>query len=278
MARVRSGKAVVIVVVVLLVVIAGCGAAWWFLLRPTPEAAIEQFVAAADAKDMKKARSFMTQETLQAGDEFQKQIQTSWGGMMPQGAAAMDMAVITGYQMLAQSESVGKAKIEGNTATLSRKMKGPMGGTASATQDLKLVKEGGKWKIDMAEQLRMASKFMKAMPGFAQGVASAAKGMAEEMAPATGETPAAAPAEDAATLVSEAAAAKKAGKVAEASAKYRQALAREPNNVDAHWGLAWVLAGQKKNSEAVTHFEQVVKIGTDQKKATEAKSAIARLK
>lgn len=271
----------IIVVVVILVVLVGAGAAWWFLLRQTPEQAIEQFMAAAEAQDVQKARSFLSQESLQAADELQKQAQTAFVGMMPGGDVEVDLAVMTAYQMLSASERAGKAKVEGNTATIPMKAKGPVP-MGVPTQPAKLVKEGGEWKLDLAEQLRMAAKLMGAMPEFMKGMAGAmqdmGKGIAEGMGEAIGETAVPAEAKDAAALVAEATAAKRAGKLDEAASKYRQALAKARNNADAHWGLAWVLAGQKKNAEAVGHFQQVIKLSDDQKKVTEAKAAIERLK
>ncbi|MFQ5809571.1 MAG: tetratricopeptide repeat protein [Armatimonadota bacterium] len=286
MALARSGRIVIIVVVVVvLVVLVGGGAAWWFLLRPTPEQAIEEFMAAAAAKDTEKARSLLSQTTLQLADELAKQIETQFAGFpgaadMPQGD---DAAVEIVQEMLAQVESFGEATVQGDTATISVEAKAGMGARLT---EVKLVKEGGRWKIDATETLKMIQQFMGPIAELAKQFASAfegmgegmAEGMAESMGEAMGEAASPAPAKDAATLVAEAGAAKGAGKLDEAASKYEQALAQDANNVGAHWGLAWVLSSQKKNKEATTHFEQVAKLSGDQKQVTEAKAAIERLK
>ncbi len=84
--------------------------------------------------------------------------------------------------------------------------------------------------------------------------------------------------QDAAILVAEGMAAKRVGKLDEAASKLQQAVARDPNSVDAHWGLAWVLASQEKNQKAIAQFEQVLELTDDQEKVREAKAAIERLK
>ncbi|MCK4324526.1 MAG: tetratricopeptide repeat protein [Armatimonadetes bacterium] len=71
--------------------------------------------------------------------------------------------------------------------------------------------------------------------------------------------------------------AKRAGSLDEAAGKFRQALEPTPDNVDAHWRLAWVLAGQEKNQEAIGHFEQVLKLTDDPERTRQAPGAVRRL-
>ena len=83
---------------------------------------------------------------------------------------------------------------------------------------------------------------------------------------------------DADILVEEGMAAKRAGKLNEAVSKFKQALDQDPNNVDAHWGLSWILGAQGEGQEAITHFEQVIQLTDDAERRREAKAAIERLK
>ncbi len=83
---------------------------------------------------------------------------------------------------------------------------------------------------------------------------------------------------DADILVEEGMVAKRAGKLDEAVSKFGQALDEDPNNVEAHWGLAWVLGAQDEGHEAITHFEQVIQLTDDAERKREAKAAIERLK
>ena len=83
---------------------------------------------------------------------------------------------------------------------------------------------------------------------------------------------------DPAALVAEGLAAKRTGKFDESTAKLKEAIAQAPENVDAHWGLAWVLADQGKEQEAIAHFEVVIELTDDREKVQEAQAAIQRLK
>lgn len=82
---------------------------------------------------------------------------------------------------------------------------------------------------------------------------------------------------DAAALVDEGMAAKDAGDVDEAAAAFQEAIAADPSNEEAHWGLAWVLAQQKKNDEAIEEFEMVLEMTADPEHQSEAEAAIERL-
>ncbi len=78
-------------------------------------------------------------------------------------------------------------------------------------------------------------------------------------------------------LVQEAMAAKRDGRLEQAVVKFEAALLEEPDNEDAHWGLAWTLADQKKNAEAVAEFEKVLELTEDPMRRSEAEAAIERL-
>lgn len=280
----RRGRAVIIVVVVVLLLAAGGAAAWWFLLRPTPEKTVEAYVAAAKAGDQEKVKSLLSSETVTILEDLEKQFGQAFGKPgSPAGPAGMPPG---GPDIEMQ---VGKASVEGDTATVPVEVKmgeAPMlpGLPDSMKMSLNLVREGGQWKIDLSDQLKMAQQFAKAFDGspeemqkrvaelqeavkkFSEGVADAG--------PAGATKP---PAGDAAALVKEGLAAKKAGQLDKAASSLQAAIAQEPDNVEAHWGLAWVLADQKRNGEAVSHFRKVVELADDAQKKTDAEAAIDRL-
>lgn len=83
---------------------------------------------------------------------------------------------------------------------------------------------------------------------------------------------------DATALVDEGMAAKDAGDLDEAADKFGEAIGVDPNNEEAHWGLAWVLAQQGEAEEAIAEFEMVLELTLDAKRQSEAEAAIERLK
>ena len=80
-----------------------------------------------------------------------------------------------------------------------------------------------------------------------------------------------------ADLVAEAMAAKHAGRLERAGLKFQAALLEEPDNEDAHWGLAWTLADLRRKAEAIAEFEKVLELTEDPMRQSEAEAAIARL-
>lgn len=286
----RIGPAVIVVVV--LVVVVGAVAAWWFFLRSTPQRTVAQFLEAAKAQDEEKLTSLMTEETVKLLDQVQKDMEAQFGGMGAGVSGGPGMAAGLAMGLSYGAKGVGKASIEGDKATVS--LQRETGTGRAFGQDLRLVKEGGKWKIDFAAELQMAALFAKAMGGksaesmkemveeMRPDLEKLAKEMGHEMPRAEAPAPAAEArvptAADPAALVAEGLAAKRAGKFDEAAAKLKEAIAQAPDNIDAHWGLAWVLADQGKDQEAIAHFERVVELTDDQEKMQEAQAAIQRLK
>ena len=276
----QRGRAVIIVVIAVLVLAAGGGAAWWFLLRATPEKTVEAYVAAAKAGDQEKVKSLLSSETVtiledlekQFGDAFSKAAAPGGSAGMPPGAPDIEM-------------QVGKASVQGDTATVPLEVKMgdaqmPPGFPDSAKVSVDLVREGGQWKIDLADQLKMAQQFAKAFGGSPEEMEKRVADMREAMEKFTEGTREAAPegpAKTPAALVEEGLTAKKAGQLDKAVSSLKAAIAQEPDNVDAHWGLGWVLADQKKIEEAVSHFKKVVELTDDQQKKTDAQAAIERL-
>ncbi len=85
------------------------------------------------------------------------------------------------------------------------------------------------------------------------------------------------PADDVTTLCEQGLALKRAGDLERAVAAFEQALALDPNSVQAHWGLAWVLAARGRREEAVREFRLVVDLSPDDDLVAEATAALRRL-
>ena len=81
---------------------------------------------------------------------------------------------------------------------------------------------------------------------------------------------------------SKALALKHQGNYEQAAAEYRAVLAAEPDNADANWGLAWILAEQglnepPKRQEAKSLFEKFLTLSDDAAKKAEAEAALNRI-
>jgi hypothetical protein len=79
-------------------------------------------------------------------------------------------------------------------------------------------------------------------------------------------------------LLKEALTAKRSGDLELAFTKYIAVLLRDARSVEAHWGLAWVLAAKNEKEAAVEHFQQVLQLSTDPQRLKEARAALQRLK
>lgn len=67
-------------------------------------------------------------------------------------------------------------------------------------------------------------------------------------------------------------------KLAEAAHEFGQAIADDPDHLDAHWALAWTYASLEQNQMAVSEFEQVKRLAPPgSQKAKEAQEAMERL-
>ena len=71
---------------------------------------------------------------------------------------------------------------------------------------------------------------------------------------------------------------KTARRFAEAEGALREALKLDPENVETHWVLGWVLVELKRTDDAVAEFNTVIKLAPDTGRAREAQKAIDRLK
>ncbi len=86
-----------------------------------------------------------------------------------------------------------------------------------------------------------------------------------------------APGADASALVSEGTQAKRVGNYTEARSKFEAAVAADPSNLDAHWGLAWICAEIGDTAKAVEEFNTVLQLGATGDMAAEAEAALDRL-
>ncbi|NLJ37115.1 MAG: tetratricopeptide repeat protein [candidate division WS1 bacterium] len=73
------------------------------------------------------------------------------------------------------------------------------------------------------------------------------------------------------------------GSYDQAAAEYRAVLQADPDNADANWGLAWILAEQglnepPKRQEARTFFEKFLALADDAARKAEAEAALKRIK
>lgn len=88
---------------------------------------------------------------------------------------------------------------------------------------------------------------------------------------------------DAGQLVAEGMAAKHDGDYVTARQKFEAAVAADPGNAEAHWGLAWIYAEMADSGQpsmepkAIEQFEKFLEIGGTQEQVAEAEAALDRL-
>jgi tetratricopeptide (TPR) repeat protein len=70
---------------------------------------------------------------------------------------------------------------------------------------------------------------------------------------------------------------KQAGRWQEAATHLRAAIEADPNHVDAHWALAWVLIELKDPKQAAGEFRKVIELAPGSERAAEAEKALGRL-
>ena len=68
------------------------------------------------------------------------------------------------------------------------------------------------------------------------------------------------------------------GKIAEAKAKFEEALKADPNHADAHYQLGMALLNEGKLPDAVGAFEKYLSLAPTGQFAAQAKAMVAQLK
>jgi tetratricopeptide (TPR) repeat protein len=63
----------------------------------------------------------------------------------------------------------------------------------------------------------------------------------------------------------------------QAETSFQKAVTADPNNVKAHYDLAWTLALEGKKPEAITEFKAVLGLTPDPTQKKEATAALKRL-
>lgn len=79
-------------------------------------------------------------------------------------------------------------------------------------------------------------------------------------------------------LVRKARAAKNAGDLDTALKLVTDAIRVKPQDTDANWVAAWILAQKRDTALAIGQFERTLKLGLQGKRANEARAAVKRLK
>ena len=84
--------------------------------------------------------------------------------------------------------------------------------------------------------------------------------------------------EDIAKTLKDARVAKNHGQIDKALKLVTDVVKAEPENLDANWVAAWILASKDDPALAVGQFERAMKLGLKGSRSTEARLAIRRLK
>ena len=154
-APVKQGSSVALIVVILILLAGGAAAGWWFFLRtPSPGEVVQRFVAASEGNDPEKIKSYLSQSTL------------NMPGFAEGFARGKELAAKHSKSTQPTKGQEVRVKILGtvyegadkNTAIVTcepeDKSKIPAG--MNAKQEIVLVKEEGKWKIDLMATIQRA--------------------------------------------------------------------------------------------------------------------------
>ena len=155
-APVRRGSSAGLIVFILILLAGGAAAGWWFFLRPpSPGEVVQRFAAAAQGNDPEKIKSYLSQSTMNMPGFAE-------GFARGQELAAKNPKPKDDVDVRVKILSTVYEGAEKNTAIVTfepeDKSKIPAG--ADPKQEVVLVKEEGKWKIDlMATAQRAIRKF-----------------------------------------------------------------------------------------------------------------------
>jgi hypothetical protein len=136
----------VIALVIVLIVGAGAFAGWWFLLRsPGPECVVQRFIDSANAGDCDRMLSHLTRKSA-------RNLVKESGGK-----EGLKRAMQEGGELVGSKVSRATYRNGGKAALVKMELKTKEGSTVrSDTTDIVMVREGGRWKIDMDATIDLA--------------------------------------------------------------------------------------------------------------------------
>jgi len=155
-APVRRGSSAGLIVFILILLAGGAAAGWWFFLRPpSPGEVVQRFFKAAKDRDVEKLKSYLSQSTLSVpgfSESFTRSFEFASKNKESADDSAYRLKILdTAYEGAEKNTAVVTCEPED-------KSKIPAG--ADPKQEVVLVKEEGKWKIDlMATAQRAIRKF-----------------------------------------------------------------------------------------------------------------------
>ncbi len=239
----------------LVVVVAGTAAVWWLFLRSTPEETVAAFIKAAESGDAERIDSYLSAETVKLADELEGLYEDYYGATP--NYVLRGLFSLWGWDILGAQTTIEKAKFHSEGATVQVVFEAEAGqftpGRLKMMSSVDLVRENGVWKIDLTGAPLFPSRDNRG-----RRVTHTLRGMHRVVA------------------VAEAMTAKEAGDYKEAEKEFREVIALDPDNVRAHWGLAWVLAETDRKEEAIEEFKWVAGRPNPERRH-EAEAAIKRL-
>lgn len=147
---IKQGPNVGAIVFVLILIAGAAFAGWWFFMRPLPpEQVVQKFMEAAKANDVEKVKPFLSKDSLDLLEQQRKMT----------GQTNMNMGGLT------EDVEIGATKYEGTDKSIALVPIGPKDKSKiqpgqPSSIDLVLLKEEGKWKIDLKETMNRVMKMV----------------------------------------------------------------------------------------------------------------------
>ena len=163
-APVRQGSGAGLVVFILILFAGGAFGGWWFFLRsPSPGEVVKQFVRAAEDRDADKIKSYLSQSTLNApgfAEGFARGKELAANIPKPEEVKHERVKILsTTYEGAEKNTAIVTCEPEDNS-------KAPSVMGMDSKQEVVLVKEEGKWRVDLVTTLQRAvQKALREMGG-----------------------------------------------------------------------------------------------------------------